>query len=94
MQRQVRRFALQQRPLALGFLHAVFAKHALAGRNHRTDRVGVECLGDGNEADGMLRALCRLLRRMNPAHDILQPLLNFHGPILQHDDLADGDLAD
>ena len=34
----------QRRPLGLGLLHPVFAEYALAGGNHRLDRVGAERL--------------------------------------------------
>jgi hypothetical protein len=34
----------QRRPLGLGFLHPVFPEHALAGGNHRLDRIGAEGL--------------------------------------------------
>ena len=36
--------ARQRRPLGLGFLHPVFPEHALAGGNHRLDRIGAEGL--------------------------------------------------
>src|SRR5947199_285156 len=32
----------QPRPFRLGFLHAVFAEHALPGRDHRLNRIGLE----------------------------------------------------
>ncbi len=32
----------QRRPFGLGLLHAVFAEHALTGRDHRLDRLGAK----------------------------------------------------
>ena len=40
---------LQRRPFGLGLLHAVLAEHALAGRDHRLDRLGPERLGDRDQ---------------------------------------------
>ena len=42
-------FAISGGHLRLGLLHAVLAEHALAGRDHRLDRVGVERLRYGDQ---------------------------------------------
>jgi hypothetical protein len=39
------------RPFRLGLLHAVLAEHALAGGDHRLDRLGAEGLGDRDQGD-------------------------------------------
>lgn len=75
---------LQFRPLALSFLHPVFTEDPLACRDHRPNGIGIEGLGNSDQRDGALGPISRFLSRLNPAHDILQPLLNFHGPALRH----------
>ena len=44
MQFEIAVAGAQRRPLGLGFLHPVFAEHALAGGNDRLDRIGAEGL--------------------------------------------------
>jgi hypothetical protein len=49
MERDVRRFGQEFRPLGSGFLHAVLTEMALAGGDQGPDGIGSEGLGDGDK---------------------------------------------
>lgn len=68
----------ERRPLALRFLHAVFAKHALAGIDDGLDRFCIEGLGDRNQ--GNIRRLATGFFRdiRNALPDILKTCFDFH----------------
>lgn len=44
-------FCDQRGPFAFGFLHSVFAKHALSSRNQRPNRVRIVRFGNGDQRD-------------------------------------------
>jgi hypothetical protein len=61
----------------LGFLNPVFTEHALPCGNRRTDHIGIEGLGNGNERCGPPgRPAASSASRSAP--DIVQSLFQFH----------------